>query len=159
MNDVQIKTESYLTFRLGKETFAVHVSKVLEILEIPEITEVPQSPDYLTGVINLRGNVLPVIDTRKKFGLAATDYTVNTCIAVMKVKMDEISITVGALVDEVEEVIELEHAQIQPSPSIGSKYKSEFIEGMVKIEERFLMLLDIDKLFTIDEMELVKDII
>jgi purine-binding chemotaxis protein CheW len=157
MNNTQNQTESYLSFKLGKETFAVHVSKVLEILEIPLITEVPQSPHYMTGVINLRGNVLPVIDSRKKFGMTSTEFTVNTCIAVISVEVNNEQITIGALIDEVQEVMEINKEDIHPSPSIGSKYRSEFIEGMVKIEERFIMILNIDELFSSEEIALVQE--
>ena len=95
-----------------------------------KITEVPKSPDYMKGVINLRGAVLPVIDTRIKFGMTPTEYTTNTCIVVMEVEMEGDMVQVGALVDSVQAVLELDEAQIQPPPSIGSKYKSEFIYGM-----------------------------
>ncbi|MBO9703133.1 MAG: purine-binding chemotaxis protein CheW [Sporocytophaga sp.] len=155
--DTNANINSYLTFKLGKESFAANVGKVLEILEVPNITKVPKSPEYMTGVINLRGNVLPVIDTRIKFGLPKIDCTVNTCIIVINVEMDSENIIVGALVDSVQEVLEIQQAQIQPSPSLGSKYKAEFLEGMTKYHEDFIMLLNIDKVFSADELILVKD--
>ncbi len=151
------KIDSYLSFKLGDEEFAAHVGKVLNILEMTKITEVPKSPDYMKGVINLRGTVLPVVDTRIKFGMTATEYTPNTCIVVMEVEMEGDTVQVGALVDAVQAVLELDEAQIQPPPSIGSKYKSEFIYGMAKVDERFIMLLDMDKVFSADEIVNVKE--
>lgn len=100
-------SNSYLSFKLENETFAVTVERVHEILEIPTVTKVPKSPDFMTGVINLRGNVLPVIDTRIKFGLAKTDFTIDSCIIVLSIMMENEQITIGALVDSVQEVLEL----------------------------------------------------
>ena len=150
---------SYLTFQLGEELFAANVGKVLEILEIPKITKVPRSPDFMRGVINLRGSVLPVIDTRSKFGLPQTNDTVNTCIIVLSVALDGQDITIGAISDSVHEVIEIEENQMQPAPSIGSKYKSEFIDGMVKRDEHFIMILNMDKIFSSDEASILQEII
>ncbi len=158
MNDETItKINSYLSFNLGDEEFAVNVSKVLNILEMLKITEVPKSPEYMKGVINLRGTVLPVIDTRIKFGMTPTEYTNNTCIVVMEIEMDNDIVQVGALVDSVQAVMELEDSEIQPPPSIGSKYKSEFIYGMVKVEEKFIMLLDMEKVLSAEEVIMVKE--
>jgi purine-binding chemotaxis protein CheW len=151
------KIDSYLSFKLGDEEFAAHVGKVLNILEMTKITEVPKSPDYMKGVINLRGTVLPVVDTRIKFGMTPTEYTPNTCIVVMEVEMEGDTVQVGALVDSVQAVLEIDEAQVQPPPSIGSKYKSEFIYGMAKVDERFIMLLDMDKVFSADEIVNVKE--
>ena len=122
---------SYLTFRLANELFAANGSKVLEILDIPKLTKVPRSPDFMLGVINLRGSVLPVIDTRAKFGLPQTEHTLNTCIVVMNVSIEDNDITIGALANSVQEVMEISEQQIMMAPSIGSKYKREFIKGMI----------------------------
>ena len=151
------KINSYLSFNLGDEEFAVNVSKVLNILEMLKITEVPKSPEYMKGVINLRGTVLPVVDTRIKFGMTPTEYTNNTCIVVMEIEMDNDIVKVGALVDSVQAVMELEDSEIQPPPSIGSKYKSEFIYGMVKVDEKFIMLLDMEKVFSAEEVIMFKE--
>lgn len=148
---------SYLSFNLGEEEFAAHVGKVLNILEMTKITEVPKAPEYMKGVINLRGTVLPVVDTRIKFGMTPTEYTNNTCIVVMEVEIEGDNVQVGALVDSVQAVLEINDAQIQPPPSIGSKYKSDLIYGMAKVDERFIMLLDMDKVFSSDEVILVKE--
>ncbi|MCD4833594.1 MAG: chemotaxis protein CheW [Bacteroidales bacterium] len=148
---------SYLSFKLGEETFASNVSKVLNILEMMKITKVPKSPSYMKGVINLRGAVLPLVDTRLKFGMTQTEITTNTCILVLDVKVNGESINISAMVDSVQEVIELEESDIQPPPNIGSKYKSEFIYGMIKVDEKFIMLLDMDKVFSTDEVIMVKE--
>lgn len=151
------KINSYLSFKLGEEEFAAHVGKVLNILEMTKITEVPKAPSYMKGVINLRGTVLPVIDTRIKFGMPPTVYTTNTCIIVLDIDMDGESIHVGALVDSVQAVLEIEKAQIMPPPSIGSKYKSEFIEGVANIDDKFIMILNMDMVFSSDEITSMKD--
>ncbi len=149
--------QSYLTFKLGDEAFAAHVSRVINILEMVRITAVPRSPEYMKGVINLRGNVLPVIDTRIKFGLSATEFTKNTCIIVMNINIEEEKIDMGILVDSVTEVVEIEDSQILPPPSIGAKYKSKFIDGIIKNDEQFIMLLDMDKVFSTDEILSLKE--
>lgn len=158
MNQATETLNSYLTFRLGDEIFAANVSKVSEILEIPKITKVPRSPDFMRGVINLRGSVLPVIDTRTKFGLPTEADTVNTCIIVMNLELEGQPITIGAIVDEVQEVMEIEDANIQAAPSVGSKYKTEFIEGMVKKNDLFIMLLNLDMVFSHDETHMLQEL-
>jgi purine-binding chemotaxis protein CheW len=152
MTEQKEESNSYLTFKLGEEEFGAHVSQVLNILEMTKITEVPKTPDYMKGVINLRGTVLPIIDTRIKFGLPETEYTNNTCIVVMDLDLNGDTLHIGAIVDEVLSVIEIEQDQIEPPPSIGNKYKSEFIFGMAKVQEEFVMLLDMQKVLDSDEM-------
>jgi purine-binding chemotaxis protein CheW len=148
--------QSYLTFRLDEELFATSVAHVLEILELSKITKVPRSPHFMRGVINLRGSVLPVIDARLKFGLAKTEDTVNSCILVLNIETNGEKLMIGAFVDAVQEVLELDAHQIQAAPSIGSKYKTEFIEGMVKMNDQFIMLLDINKVFSSDEVTILQ---
>jgi purine-binding chemotaxis protein CheW len=111
----------------------------------------------MKGVINLRGAVLPIIDTRIKFGMTPTQFTQDTCIVVMEIIMEKDTIQLGALVDSVLSVVEIEDSQIQPPPSLGSKYKSEFILGVAKVDEQFIMLLDMDKVFSTDELILVME--
>ena len=153
MTDTNIaKITSYLTFKLGDEEFAAHVGKVLNILEMTKITEVPKSPNYMTGVINLRGSVLPVIDTRIKFGMTPTEYTASTCIVVMDIDLEGESVHVGALVDAVQAVIEIEHDQIMPPPSLGNKYRSEFIEGVANVNDTFVMILNMDEVFSSEDL-------
>lgn len=155
INKKEINT--YLTFKLGEETFASNVSKVLNILEMLKITEVPQSPDYMRGVVNLRGEVLPLIDARVKFGMTPTCITSNTCILVLDVNVSGKFIKIGTLVDSVHEVLEIKKEDIQDPPHMGTKYKSEFIEGLFKSGEAFIMLLDMDKTFSTDEIAILKE--
>jgi purine-binding chemotaxis protein CheW len=151
------RISSYLTFKLGNEYFAANVSKVLNILEMTKVTKVPKAPNYMKGVINLRGAVLPLIDTRIKFDMPETEYTANTCILVLDIEMNGESVHVGALVDSVQEVLEIDEAQIQPPPSIGTRYKSEFIDGIAKVDEDFIMILNMDLIFSTDELSLLKE--
>lgn len=157
MKESATKINSYLTFKLGDEIFGANVAKILNILEMTKITKVPKSPPYMKGVINLRGSVLPLIDTRIKFDLGETVYTTSTCILVLDIDLNNESVHVGALVDSVQEVIEIDDNQIQPPPSIGSKYKSEFIEGMAKINDEFIMLLNMDMIFSTQEISLLRE--
>lgn len=152
MNEELAQSNSYLSFKLGDEVFAVHVGQVLNILEMTRITEVPKAPEYMRGVINLRGTILPVVDTRIKFGMTPIVKTKSTCIVVMEVDIYGETVLVGTLVDDVQAVLEIDKAGIQPPPSIGSKYKSEFIYGMAKQEDDFIMLLDMDKILSADEI-------
>jgi purine-binding chemotaxis protein CheW len=156
-NQTSVKLSSYLSFKLGEEVFAANVGKVLNILELTKITKVPKAPDYMKGVINLRGSVLPLVDTRIKFGMEPTEFTTNTCILVLDIDFDGESVHVGALVDAVQEVLEINENEVEPPPSIGSKYKSEFIEGVAKNGEDFIMLLDMDLIFTNDELKVLKE--
>jgi purine-binding chemotaxis protein CheW len=158
MSQVTESINSFLSFRLGDELFAANVGKVLEILEIPRITKVPRSPSFMRGVINLRGNVLPVIDTRIKFGLPTVDDSINTCILVLNISIEGKEVVLGAVVDSVQEVMEINESTIQSVPSVGAKYKTEFIQGMIKVQEQFIMILNLDLVFTSDEMTLLEGI-
>lgn len=149
--------QTYLSFRLDDEVFAANVHKVLNILEMTNITKVPKSPGYMRGVINLRGSVLPVIDLRVKFGMEPTEATIDTCIVVLNIELEDETITLGVLVDAVKEVLEIEEKDIEPAPNIGTKYKAEFIKGMWKKDDGFIMLLNIDTVFTSDELVMVKE--
>lgn len=142
---------SYLTFKMDDELFALNVLKVIEILEVPQITKIPRSPAYMAGIINLRGKVLPLVDTRVKFGLEPIKYTISTCIIVIEINVEGDILQVGTLVDEVLEVIEIEKSQIQPSPSIEANYNLDFIEGMFRKDEHFIMLLNLDKVFSVQD--------
>lgn len=158
MNEENIKINSYLSFKLGDEIFASNVSKVINILELIKITKVPRAPDYMKGVINLRGTVLPVIDTRLKFGMEPIQFTKNTCILVLSVDVENETLNVGALVDSVQEVLEIDDSMILPPPSIGVKYKSKFIDGMYKFnDEQFIMILNMDKIISADELVMLKE--
>ena len=148
----------YLTFKLAEEVFALDVAKGREILDFTAVTKVPQTPDFMRGVINLRGSVVPVIDLRLKFGMGATEKTVNTCVIVVEMMMEEETMVLGILADSVQEVIDMEPEQIEPAPRIGTKLNTEFILGMGKHNETFMMILDIDKVFSEGEKGAIRGI-
>ena len=147
------KIISYLTFKLGNELYAANVSKVLNILEMARITKVPKAPDYMKGIINLRGDVLPVVDMRVKFGMEETVVTTNTCILVLILNAGDEIVHLGALVDSVQEVLEIEDKEILPPPSIGLNYNSDFILGVVGSEDNFIMILDIERVFATEDID------
>ncbi|MCA2969107.1 MAG: chemotaxis protein CheW [Acidobacteriaceae bacterium] len=151
--------QPYLTFKLGAEVFALEVSKVREVLDFTTITKIPRTPEFLRGVINLRGSVVPVVDLRLGFGLDSVDPTVNTCIIVVEVAMASETIIVGALADAVEEVVDIDAADIQPPPRLGSAIQTDFIQGMGKRENGFLMILNIDRIFSTADVAHVVDAI
>jgi purine-binding chemotaxis protein CheW len=152
----ELEATQYLTFTLADEVFAVDVARVREILEITTITKVPQTPEFMRGVINLRGSVVPVLDMRLKFGMLETERTVNTSIIVVEVEMDGETIVLGSLADSVQEVIEMEPSQIEAAPHIGTHLRTEFLKGMGKYDGRFVMILDIDKVFSSVELASVQ---
>jgi purine-binding chemotaxis protein CheW len=145
-------TRQYLTFQLGNEIFGIDVFNVREILEFTSVTKVPKAPDFMRGVINLRGSVVPVLDMRLKFGLTETEKTVDTCIIVVEVGFGSENIIIGALVDSVQEVFELDPNSIEPAPRIGSQLRTEFIRGMGKKDDRFIIILDMERLFSPEEI-------
>ena len=150
VNEIQ-QTTRYVTFRLGDELFAIGVFKAREVLDVTHVTRVPTAPDYMRGVVNVRGNSIPVIDLRKKFGLPTTPDTKNTRIIVLELNIDGVSAIVGGLADSVHEVIELEPAEINESPSIGMKWRNDLILGMGKRDDQFIIILDIERILTEDE--------
>ncbi len=155
----ETETLQCLTFKLGDEVFAVDVSRVREVLEseMTKITKVPRMPRHMKGVINLRGNVVPVIDINLKFGMHETKKTIDTCIIVMEIAFDQELTVLGALVDSVQEVIDLEPEHIEPAPRIGIGMDTEFIKGMGKKGDDFIIILDMDKVFSAQELEAIKE--
>ena len=151
------ETTQYLTFKLEDELFALDIGKVREVLDFTSITKVPQTPDYMRGVINLRGSVVPVVDLRLKFGKSAAEQTVNTCVIIVEVEMDGEMVVVGAMADAVQEVLDLEPDQIEPPPRMGTKLNLDFIRGMGKHADQFIIILDIDKVLTADEVAMVSE--
>ncbi len=150
-------TRQYLTFQLGEEIFAIDVVNVREILEFSTVTKVPQTPDYMRGVINLRGSVVPVLDMRLKFGMSITEKTINTCVVVVEVVMEDENVIIGALVDSVQEVFELDPDSIEPAPRIGIQLRNGFIKGMGKKDDRFVIILDIERVFSSEELSGIVD--
>ena len=151
-----IETTQYLTFKLEDEVFALDIAKVREVLEYTTVTKVPRTPDFMCGVINLRGGVVPVVNMRLKFGMPDAEKTVNTCIIIVEVTIDGETTVLGALADSVQEVMDLEPDQIEPAPKIGTRLNTDFIKGMGKHDNKFIMILDIDKVFSADELALVQ---
>lgn len=150
------ETRQYLTFRLAQEIFAIDVAKVREVLDLTTITSIPRTPEFMSGVINLRGSVVPVVDLRLCFGMSKTENTRNTCIVVVEILLDNEPTVIGALADSVEEVIDLEPEQIQPAPHMGTQVRTDFIRGMGKRDAQFVMILDIDRVFSADELAAVR---
>ncbi len=151
-------TRQYLTFLLGEEVFALDVANVREILEFITITKVPKTPEYMRGVVNLRGSVVPVVDMRLKFGMSETTRSLNTCIVVVELSLAGETTIIGMLTDSVQEVFELEPIDIEAPPKIGTQLRTEFIKGMGKRDDSFIIILDIDKIFSMEELITALDI-
>ena len=146
----------YLTFRLDEELFAFDIAKVREVLEFTAITRVPRTPDFMRGVINLRGNVVPVLDLKLKLGLSRTEKTIDTCVVITEVTVGGEKMVLGALADSVQEVLELDPSQIDPPPRMGTRIDGSCIRGMGKRDDQFLMILDVDRVLTIEDLQAVK---
>ena len=139
------KAGKCLTFALGSEEYGLEILKVREIIGYMDITQVPQTPGYVTGVINLRGQVIPVVDLRAKFGMDSCEPTDETCIIVVEITQDGNGISTGIVVDRVQEVLDIVGEQIEDSPQFGGNVDTQFILGMAKVGESVKILLDIDK--------------
>ncbi|NLU37579.1 MAG: purine-binding chemotaxis protein CheW [Bacteroidales bacterium] len=144
--------ETYLTFSLGNENFAINVNHVEKILEFQPITEVPKAPDYMLGVFNMRGEVVPLVDTRVKFGMEKTEITSSTCILVITIDNSGEKLKLGALVDSVNEVIKYYNSDLIALPTVGKQNKAEFLNGVIKHNEKFILLVNADKIFSVDEI-------
>ncbi len=151
MNSEHTSTASYLSFTLSGELFAIHVNYVIKILEMTSFTKIPQGPPYLLGVTNLTGSVLPVIDTYLKFGFKTKEKK-QTVIIVLNINLNGKTTGVGITADIVNEVFEITQSDIKPYPAMGSKYNTEYIKGVITRNNRFVLLLDVEKLFADDEI-------
>jgi purine-binding chemotaxis protein CheW len=156
MESSVIEATQYLTFRLDEEVYGLDIRKVREVLDFTTVTKVPRTPDFMCGVINLRGSVVPVVDLRLKFGIAATEKTVDTCVIITEVVVDGETTVLGCLADSVQEVLDLSTQDISAAPKIGAKLRTEFIKGMGKRADRFIILLDIERIFSADDLSLVQ---
>lgn len=145
----------FLTYKLGDEMFAVSVAQVREVLELAPITKVPTAPAYMRGVVNVRGTAIPVVDLRLKFGLPAAADTLHTRIIVLELKIDGEPCVLGGIADSVHEVIELDPSQTTPPPTIAMRWRSEFIRGMGRRGEQFIIILDIDAVFSAADLAIV----
>lgn len=153
MKDLQDNT--YLTFYLDEELFGLNIHLVREVLEYTEITRVPMTAEFMRGVINVRGHVVPVVDLRRKFGLPKSEQTVDTCIIIVELEVDGESSTMGALVDGVQEVLDILPEQIEDSPRLGNKIDTQFVRGIGKLNDQFVILLDIQTIFSMDELSMI----
>ena len=149
-------TLQYLTFALGEEVFALETGSVREVIELVSVTRIPKTPPFMRGVINLRGHAVPVVDLRIKFDMPTVADTVNTCIIIVDVEVEGESCSMGAIVDSVREVFEMTSDQINPPPRMGTSIRTDFIRGMGKQNEEFIMILDIGKVFSPEELQVMR---
>lgn len=145
----------YLTFTLGGEMFAVGILNVKEIIEYGNLTEIPMMPAFIRGVINLRGSVVPVIDLSARFGGKSTEIGRRTCIVIVEVQDDDARHDIGIMVDAVSEVLEIPGSEIEPPPSFGAKIRADFIFGMGKVAGKFVIILEIDRVLSVEEIALL----
>ncbi len=151
------KVQQFLTFLLAGEVYAINILHIREIIQYDNLTKVPMVPSFIAGVINLRGRVVPVIDLASRFGKQATELSKRTSIVIIELTGEGQSLLIGIMVDIVNEVLEIENAQIEPAPSFGSSIRTDFIAGMGKIDSRFLILLDVERVLSIEELSAVVD--
>lgn len=147
----------YLTFMIENELLALDVSQVREVLDLCPITRVPRTPEYMRGVINLRGSVIPVLDLRVKFGIASSDATIDSRVVVIELDQSGSETVVGLLTDSVQDVIEIHSDQINASPQMGARWRTEYICGIGKCGEEFILLLDIDRVFTDMDISVISE--
>lgn len=149
---VQEQVGQYLTFLVNRECFAISILDVKEIIEIANITHVPLTPDYIHGVINLRGNVVPVIDLSARLKHRCAEVGKRSCIVLVEVEVAEGTQLIGMLVDEVREILEIPQVNIQPAPDFGTDIRTDFIQAMARVDEKFIILLAINKVLSLDEL-------
>lgn len=147
-----IKTGKYLTFSLKEEEYGIGILKVKEIIGMMPVTSVPRTPDFVKGVINLRGKVIPVVDLRLKFEMESIDYTDRTCIIVVEIDSDAATVLIGIVVDAVSEVLNIKESEIEETPQFGTSLNTEYILGMAKMEGGVKILLDIDRVLSQEEV-------
>ncbi len=142
----------YMTFKMGNELFAICVNQVREVLEVTQITRIPAAPDYMRGVVNVRGQSTPVVDLRLKFGLPSAPDTVHTRIIVLELELDGEATVLGGVADSVHEVIEFQPESIDPPPRIAMRWRTDFIQGMGRRGDDFIIILDVNAVFSSDEL-------
>jgi purine-binding chemotaxis protein CheW len=155
-NEIMKDINQFLTFMLGKETFAVDISTVREVLELTAVTHIPRTPTFMRGVINLRGNAVPVVDMRQKLGMSAQKDTVETCIIIVEIDFEGDITVMGALVDSVNEVFEMGENDIEPAPKMGAAVDASYIKGMGRQDNEFIIIMDIGKIFSAEELAMAK---
>lgn len=154
----QEQLRQYLTFLVGKDNLAISILDVKEIIEINMITRVPMTPDYIRGVINLRGNVVPVIDLSARLGRACSEISKRTCIVLVQVEYNEEGQLLGLLVDAVDEILDLPESNIMPPPDFGADIRNDFIQGMGRVGDEFIILLDINRVLALKELSQLKQV-
>jgi len=149
---VEASPAQYLTFQLGGEMFAVGILNIKEIIEYGSVTEIPMVPPFIRGVINLRGAVVPVIDLASRFGGKRSEVSRRTCIVIIELTEGEERQDIGVVVDSVSEVLEIPASEIEPPPAFGARIRADFIEGMGKVNGKFVIILDVAKVLSVDEI-------
>ena len=152
VQEAEEQQQQYLTFMLGEEMFAIGILSIREIIEYGYLTEVPLTPPFIRGVINLRGAVVPVIDLTVRFGRQPRESTKRTCIVIVEIESDHGSQEVGVVVDAVNEVLEIPRSEIEPPPEFGARIRSDFIDGMGKVNGKFVIILDVNRVLLVDEI-------
>ncbi|MFH1984651.1 MAG: chemotaxis protein CheW [Pseudomonadota bacterium] len=155
LNAMGQKEGKYLTFILAQEEYGIGIRKIKEIIGMMSITTVPQVPAFVKGVINLRGKVIPVMDLRLRFGMEPMDYTERTCIVVAEIEQGAGTVMIGIVVDAVSEVLNIKGADIEETPTFGVRLNTDYILGMAKINKGVKILLDIDRVLSVDEVDLL----
>jgi purine-binding chemotaxis protein CheW len=152
---IQGEQGQYLTFLLHNEMFAIGILHIKEIIEYGQLTSVPMMPVFIRGVINLRGAVVPVVDLATRFGGQASEITKRSCIVIIEVGSEEGRHDIGVVVDSVSEVLEIPCSEIEPAPAFGAKIRTDFIQGMGKVNGKFVIILSVDKVLSVEEIALL----
>lgn len=155
---VQKEEAQYLTFLLGSEMFAIDILGIKEIIEYGSLTSVPMMPAFIRGVINLRGAVVPVVDLSARFGRSASAVTRRSCIVIIEAVNEGEKQDIGVVVDAVSEVLEIPAAEIEPAPSFGARIRADFISGMGKVKDKFVIILDADKVLSVNELAMLSGV-
>jgi len=157
MENIDAEPSQYLSFVLDGEVYAVEIGHVREVLDMIRVTHVPNMPKFMRGVVNLRGRVVPVVDLREKFHLGKANDTLKTCIIILELMIDGAETLIGAVADSVREVMRLEGKRVEPPPRMGNRLKTDFIKGMINQDNEFIIVLDVIKVFSIEELEAITE--
>ena len=155
LNEALVQGQQYLTFSVSSETFAIPIAAIKEIIEYRILTDVPMMPSYIRGVINLRGRVVPVIDLSVRFGRNKGEVSKRTCIVILEIAQDDGQQDISVVVDAVSAVVDIADADIEPPPQFGAKLRADFISGMGKIGEQFVIILNVDRVLSIEELAML----
>jgi purine-binding chemotaxis protein CheW len=158
LTGLELDNHQYLTFSAAAEVFAIGILGIKEIIEYGSLTEIPMMPDFIRGVINLRGAVVPVIDLSVRFGRAPTQAARRTCIVIIEVKDENGKQDIGIVVDSVHEVLEIPSKEIEPAPAFGAKIRTDFIRGMGKVGGKFVIILNVERVLSVEEMAMLTEV-